>query len=659
MYLNIDVRFQKVNNKQYRIKLSSDDGESEIVATGIPNYRNGEKFWEQISRFGQPVRSAREPQDIVEVIQTFGSTLFTQIFSKENLELFNKISESASQKRIGLRLRLDLYQTPEIADLPWELMCHKRSFIGLNPMNSIVRYSPSAIHLNKISLPAPLRVLVTIANPGEKLSRINPLDVEGERKQIEDALRDYVKSNKVELTIRDNFSLDDLRGLFSQSLQSQMPYHIWHFIGHGIYDDVEGKSYLVFSDPDTGAAIPVSGYDIGMLVQGQRDLRLVVLNACLGARSNPKELLSGVAQNLLDLAVPVVVGMQIRITDSSAKTFSKEFYSNLINAAGPIDQIVTESRRAIYAQASQQKNYTDWVAPVLFMQTDSLDISVEPAKDNFISLNNSKINVIKERTILPEMLEIDAGEFFMGASELENGYPYERPQHPITLSGYFISKSPITVAQFRSFIEAKHDGYDNEKLWLPSGLEWKRQNLPPNLWLNTDREHEDQLPMVSINWFEAMAYCNWLSSISGSKYRLPSEAQWEKAAKGPTTNGTPIYPWGNRIPDSTRCNFNNSGSISYIGQYSPLGDSYYKCVDMSGNVSEWTLSKWGMDYRQPSFLYPYSRDDDRESDVGLERRIIRGGSWRDLSFMLRCSARASSDPFQRSPLIGFRVIRGL
>jgi formylglycine-generating enzyme required for sulfatase activity len=78
---------------------------------------------------------------------------------------------------------------------------------------------------------------------------------------------------------------------------------------------------------------------------------------------------------------------------------------------------------------------------------------------------------------------------------------------------------------------------------------------------------------------------------------------------------------------------------------------------MSGNIGEWTLSKWGKDYRLPTHLYPYNTDDGRESDESLDRRIIRGGSWRDLSFMVRCSGRASADPLQRSPLIGFRVVQ--
>ena len=144
-----------------------------------------------------------------------------------------------------------------------------------------------------------------------------------------------------------------------------------------------------------------------------------------------------------------------------------------------------------------------------------------------------------------------------------------------------------------------------------------------------------------------MQYCSWLSQMTGRLYRLPSEAEWEKAARG--TDGR-IYPWGDEPPDERRCNFGmNVGGTKPVGRYSPQGDSPYGCADMAGNVWEWTRSL----YKD----YPYDPEDGREDLEADHRvlRVLRGGAFYEVWFV-RCAARLGIFPNDRSGYYGFRLV---
>ncbi|MBU0512700.1 MAG: formylglycine-generating enzyme family protein [Chloroflexi bacterium] len=214
----------------------------------------------------------------------------------------------------------------------------------------------------------------------------------------------------------------------------------------------------------------------------------------------------------------------------------------------------------------------------------------------------------------------------------------ELPQHQVKLPRYWIGKTPVTVAQFRAFVQAS--GYQ---------------------WAHAAPQGGEDHPVAHLNWHDAQAYCGWLSGVwratgqidANEVVRLPSEAEWEKAARG--VDGR-VYPWGDEPPDAWRCNIDYSvRDTTPVGAYSPQGDSPYGCVDMAGNIYEWTRSLWGKDYN-PEFKYPYNPDDGREDPGAGDdvRRVYRGSGWDSDARYVRTAYRNGYLP--NRPDFGFRVV---
>ncbi len=238
----------------------------------------------------------------------------------------------------------------------------------------------------------------------------------------------------------------------------------------------------------------------------------------------------------------------------------------------------------------------------------------------------------------PEMILIPAGEFLMGSNpsvdkEAQNN---EQPQHTLYLPDYHLAKTPVTQAQYAAFVQATGHPAPNVDADWAKPYNWSGATPP--------RGKEDH-PVVLISWRDAVAYCNWLVEVTGNPYHLPSEAEWEKGARG--TDGR-IYPWGNRW-DAKRCNSSEGGKggTTPVGAY-PQGASPYDLLDMAGNVREWTQSVFKG--------YPYVPGDGREDFEGGGARVVRGGSWNFSQGHARCAHRGWSDPDFRSYDQGFRVV---
>jgi formylglycine-generating enzyme required for sulfatase activity len=221
----------------------------------------------------------------------------------------------------------------------------------------------------------------------------------------------------------------------------------------------------------------------------------------------------------------------------------------------------------------------------------------------------------------------------------------EMPQHEVTLGGYWIGRYPVTNAEYWKFIEG--GGYQTQWCWTEAGWKWKGDRIQPAYWGDEDY-NDSQQPVVGVSWYEAVAYCRWLGGKTGLPMRLPSEAEWEKAARG--IDGR-IYPWGDEC-DVSKCNVSETGigKAAPVGKFSPQGDSPYGCTDMIGNVWEWT-----------STLYadcPYQSDDRREDPEAGGFRVRRGGCFFDDVRSARAACRHASLPNSCREYFGFRVVCG-
>ena len=236
-----------------------------------------------------------------------------------------------------------------------------------------------------------------------------------------------------------------------------------------------------------------------------------------------------------------------------------------------------------------------------------------------------------------ESILIPTGEFTMGSTDEEiralntehntGWFSNEAPQHTVYLDAYYIGKYPVTNVQYGEFME-------------------ETGHREPDYWDDDEFNAPDQ-PVVGVSWDDAVAFCRWLSERTGKKYRLPTEAEWEKAARG-TDRRT--YPWGEEELEARFCNFNfEVGHTTPVGRY-PDGVSPYGCLDMAGNVWEWVNSK-----HKP---YPYDATDGREvTDDSGDRRVLRGGSWNRPSGSLRTTHRSRHRPDRTHSDHGFRCSR--
>ena len=258
-----------------------------------------------------------------------------------------------------------------------------------------------------------------------------------------------------------------------------------------------------------------------------------------------------------------------------------------------------------------------------------------------------------EVAIVSEMVHIPAGEFIMGS---DIGNEDELPAHTVVLDEYWIDKYEVTNAQYADFLnDAKAKGE------ITSGLTYVKKNgkflmyqIPiqrdghnvgcPISYINqkyiVDR-HEANTPARFVTWYGALAYAQFYDK------RLPTEAEWEKAARG--TNAY-AYPWGDSEPTQWDCNYNeNLGYLTIVGNYSPLGESPYGCADMAGSVWEWCNSLYKM--------YPYNKDDGREDLSQEGYRVLRGGSWDGPVMTIRSALRSYNETEFQHPSFGFRCAK--
>lgn len=290
----------------------------------------------------------------------------------------------------------------------------------------------------------------------------------------------------------------------------------------------------------------------------------------------------------------------------------------------------------------------------LFETADNFDEDLPNSSERF--LNDNAVTVIRDESETTdssdfgqpdneptnqndqaEMVLVPAGEFVMGSEDFLS-YVDERPEHLVNLDSFWIYKFEVTNLQYARFLNARGNQQVN-------GVPWFNQdNNSANLYLADDRWHAKKgfqnHPVVHVTWFGAQAYCRWAGC------RLPTEAEWEKAARGP--DGW-IYPWGNYLEDRRLANF-SSNRTAPVGDY-PEGASPYGAMDMVGNVWEW-VADW--------YDFYNNRRNSQTNPTGPEDgsvKVFRGGSFLNDEKCLRTTIRYWDSPDKNFNNLGFRCVK--
>jgi formylglycine-generating enzyme required for sulfatase activity len=263
-----------------------------------------------------------------------------------------------------------------------------------------------------------------------------------------------------------------------------------------------------------------------------------------------------------------------------------------------------------------------------------------------------------------DLIVVPAGPFTMGC----DARPDEKPTHVVVLEEYRIARTHTTNRAFSRFVD--ETGYvtaaeREDWAYTFTGSSWG--NVAGADWRHPEGPHSnvrDRMdhPVLNVTWFDALAYCGWLSEDQKVAHRLPTEAEWEKAARGGhilaggEANPVPErqFPWGNVPPTSRHCNFEwYLGGRTSVGAYSPTGDSPYGCHDMAGNAWEWCYDEYlPYPYRQPQSVQ-LAGDANTSVDI---LRCVRGGSWHEDKWVCRVPGRGRTNAEFRDCYLTFRTV---
>jgi formylglycine-generating enzyme required for sulfatase activity len=224
----------------------------------------------------------------------------------------------------------------------------------------------------------------------------------------------------------------------------------------------------------------------------------------------------------------------------------------------------------------------------------------------------------------PETILIPEGSFWIGSAPGDGVPQNETPKHEVFLPNYRIGKYPVTNSQYEMFI------HETGRPVTPV-IGWDGQKVPDGF---------ENHPVTGVSWFEALAYCQWISQKTERRYTVPNEAQWEKACRAGKSF---LYPWGDDF-DPTRSN-HGCDKIAPVDAYPSQNE--FGCFDLVGNIRQWTCTLWGEKRVSPDPKYAYPWKDDQRNILTASRqirRVVRGSSVKDEISLLRCSFRCGQLP---------------
>jgi len=558
-------------------------------------------------------------------MQDLGRRLFEAVFRAEIQTFWTMCREAARQSGKALRLRLTLL-SPELWSWPWELLADPADdFLIASPDFSLVRYPEIPQPIPSLRVAPPIKVLVAMSDP----KGCQRLDFEQELRALGSLLR-VGESNRWELELLEHASLSGLKRKLAQG------FHILHFIGHGAFDRSQEEGALLF-EKGGGELDPVSGRDLARILRRQSRLTLVVLNTCEGGRAPRGDPFAGVAQSLIRGGIPAVVAMQFKVADEASIIFSRALYEILAKASS-LDEAVSEGRHALLAE----RLGCEWANPVLYMRSsDGRIFDIKPPWAQWLAItalllmvltvelavwNDIQYSLFPGPTAIasdpgcpsPPGLEmsfakISPGRFSMGSAR---GPEAERPAHEVEIThAYCIGRFEVTQWQ------------------------WKQV-----MGENPSRHHHDFRPVEGVSWSDVQQFLSRLNQGDPvSRYRLPTEAEWEFAAV--TGGGSPepeeVSQYGNCL--GWHDIFHKTARI---GSFKPNSGGVF---DLYGNVSEWVSDWYGP--------YPTGQVIDPLGPLMGTEKVRRGGFFGNSAENCTASYRARSKPGRRTEDTGFRVVR--
>jgi formylglycine-generating enzyme required for sulfatase activity len=266
--------------------------------------------------------------------------------------------------------------------------------------------------------------------------------------------------------------------------------------------------------------------------------------------------------------------------------------------------------------------------------SDSSEI-MEPANSR-VAAGKAVGESFVEPTTGIRFLWVPGGRFWMGSgADEEDAYENERPRHLVELTGYWLAETPVTNRQYEIFLREQ------------------RRIEEPEMWRDR-RYNQAEQPVVGVSWLEAREFCRWLSEVSGKKMELPTEAQWERAARGDDERK---YPWGGEAPDGTRAHYGKDweGASLPVGSL-PAGKGPYGHLDLAGNAWEWCRDAWDADaYKKRGELTVNPEESGAEDGDPTVGRACRGGAFFGVPGYLRSAFRDWSHASGGGRYLGFRV----
>jgi formylglycine-generating enzyme required for sulfatase activity len=560
-------------------------------------------------------------------IESLGRRLFQSVFAGPVLGLWHRSLGKAGNQ---LRLRIRLEDDPHLLNVPWELLDDPdRGIVATE--RPVVRSIEGPIVPRPISMRPPLRILAVLSCP----PALPQLDIDKEWHILDRMLGALVANEQVVMEKLVQPTSERIR----QALRAE-EWQVLHFVGHGL------SGGLFLGDPN-GEASPVDHETVGVLFL-QDSLRLVVLNACEGACPGTSDPFSGVAQTLIKRGVPAVVAMQRQVSDKTAISFAEHFYRGLARRL-PIDAALMEARKELRGQ-----NDPEWPVPVLYLSAPAGDLVKPPVPYKFFP--GRRFWVLAALAVLGALL----AAFALGrwGSFVEPPPPDVLPPNPPECpspAGLDMSFVKIKPGIFRMG-EEKGDANDEpvhavsiKQEFCLGTLEVTQEQWDKIVGRGIETPTEERnLPARSITFDAAQDFIARLNAQDTSDpYRLPTEAEWEYAARAGTSTRYSFGDDPKLLPFFANCKGRDNFDGPAPGRsFRPNGFGLY---DMYGNVFEW-VSDWYGDYSGESQVDPFG-------PLQGTKRIRRGGSWDSSAKACSSAVRSIVQPNWSDKYTGFRIVR--